>query len=153
MSGFYTIKEQTLRNINAKQYISGQITLAMMEEISNLGITLIINNRPDEEEEGQPNSEELRIKAESLGIKFINIPFSGNSLNKDNIIDFSNCIKANNEKSLFFCRSGARSSTIWGIASVLYLGEDLNEARKKINDIGYDSSVLPNMVEYFKTIK
>ena len=44
MSDFYTVKDQTLRNINAKQYVSGQITIDMMEDISNLGITLIINN-------------------------------------------------------------------------------------------------------------
>ena len=59
MSDFYTIKEQTLRNINANEYISGQISINMMEEISNLGITLIINNRPDDEEGGQPSSEEF----------------------------------------------------------------------------------------------
>jgi hypothetical protein len=58
-----------------------------------------------------------------------------------------------NQKALYFCRSGARSSTIWGIASVLYLGKDLNEVIKKINNIGYDSSVLPSMVEHFKTLE
>ena len=66
---------------------------------------------------------------------------------------FGGSEKPLNEKSLFFCRSGARSSTIWGIASVLYLGADLIDSMAKINDIGYDSSGLPNMVEYFKTIK
>ena len=85
--------------------------------------------------------------------KFINIPFSGNSLNIEKIINFRDLIKDNNEKSLFFCRSGARSSIIWGIASVLYLGADLLDSMAKINDIGYDSSSLPDMVEYFKIIK
>jgi uncharacterized protein (TIGR01244 family) len=153
MSDFYTIKEQTLRNINANEYVSGQISIDMMEEISNLGITLIINNRPDDEEGGQPSSEELKIKAESLGIKFINIPFAANSLNKEKIIDFSNLIKNDNQKALYFCRSGARSSTIWGIASVLYLDKDINEVMNKINNIGYDSSVIPNMVEHFKALE
>ena len=64
MSDFYTVKDQTLRNINAKQYVSGQITIDMMEDISNLGITLIINNRPDYEEEGQESSEDLMKKAD-----------------------------------------------------------------------------------------
>ena len=76
MSDFYTVKDQTLRNINAKQYVSGQITIDMMKDISDLGITLIINNRPDYEEEGQESSKNLMKKAESLGIKFINIPFA-----------------------------------------------------------------------------
>ena len=153
MSDFYTVKDQTLRNINAKQYVSGQITIDMMKDISDLGITLIINNRPDYEEEGQASSEELMKKAESLGIKFINIPFAANTLNKEKIINFSNLIKNNEQKALYFCRSGARSSTIWGIASVLYLDKDINEVMNKINNIGYDSSVLPNMVEHFKTLE
>ena len=139
-----------IKNINLNHYISGQITLSMMQEISEFGITLIINNRPDNEEINQENSKELKIKAESLGIKFINIPFSGNSLTKEKIITFSNLIKNNKEKSLFFCKSGARSSTIWGIASVLFLDSDIIDVMSKINDIGYDSSILPNMVEYFK---
>lgn len=153
MSDFYTVKDQTLRNITAKQYVSGQITIDMMEDISNLGITLIINNRPDYEEEGQESSKELMKKAESLGIKFINIPFAANTLDKEKIINFSNLIKNNEQKALYFCRSGARSSTIWGIASVLYLDKDINEVMNKINNIGYDSSVLPNMVEHFKTLE
>ena len=153
MSDFYTVKDQTLRNINAKQYVSGQITIEMMKDISDLGITLIINNRPDYEEEGQASSEELMKKAESLGIKFINIPFAANTLDKEKIINFSNLIKNNEQKALYFCRSGARSSTIWGIASVLYLDKDINEVMNKINNIGYDSSVLPNMVEHFKTLE
>ena len=153
MSDFYTVKDQTLRNINAKQYVSGQITIDMMKDISDLGITLIINNRPDNEEEGQASSEELMKKAESLGIKFINIPFAANTLDKEKIINFSNLIKNNEQKALYFCRSGARSSTIWGIASVLYLDKDINEVMNKINNIGYDSSVLPNMVEHFKTLE
>ena len=153
MSDFYTVKDQTLRNINAKQYVSGQITIDMIKDISDLGITLIINNRPDYEEEGQASSEELMKKAESLGIKFINIPFAANTLDKEKIINFSNLIKNNEQKALYFCRSGARSSTIWGIASVLYLDKDINEVMNKINNIGYDSSVLPNMVEHFKTLE
>ena len=67
--------------------------------------------------------------------------------------DFSNLIKNNEQKALYFCRSGARSSTIWGIASVLYLDKDINEVMNKINNIGYDSSVIPNMVEHFKALE
>ena len=151
MADLIKIGEITIRNIDKNHYVSGQITIGTLEKIAKYGITLIINNRPDDEEINQDGSDELKLKAKSLGIKFINIPFSGNSLTKENIIDFSNLIKNfYDKKSLFFCRSGARSSTIWGLASVLYLDSDIVDVMNKINDIGYDSSVLPNMVEYFK---
>ena len=35
----------------------------------------------------------------------------------------------------------------------IYLDKDINEVMNKINNIGYDSSVLPNMVEHFKTLE
>ena len=151
MADLIKIEDITIRKIDENQYVSGQITIDVLEEIAKYGITLIINNRPDNEEVDQVRSEELKLKAISLGIKFIDIPFSGGSLTKENIIDFSNLIKNSyDEKSLFFCRSGARSSTIWGLASVLYLDLNIVDVMNKINDIGYDSTVLPNMVEYFK---
>jgi uncharacterized protein (TIGR01244 family) len=150
MSDYQNIGNSIIKNINLNHYISGQITLSMMQEISDFGITLIINNRPDNEEINQESSKELKIKAESLGIKFIDIPYSGNSLTKEKIITFSSLIKNNEEKSLFFCRSGARSATIWGIASVLFLDSDIIDVMSKINNIGYDSSILPNLVKYFK---
>ncbi|MBT7077650.1 MAG: TIGR01244 family phosphatase [Pelagibacterales bacterium] len=151
MADLIKIEDITIRKIDKNQYVSGQITIDVIEEIAKYGITLIINNRPDNEEVDQVRSEELKLKAKSLGIKFIDIPFSGNSLTKENIIDFSKLIKNSyDEKSLFFCRSGARSSTIWGLASVLYLDLNIVDVMNKINDIGYDSTVLPNMVEYFK---
>ena len=88
--------------------------------------------------------------AESLGINFIDIPFASGTLNKEKIIDFSNLIKNNINKSLYFCRSGARSSIIWGLASVIYLGKDIEECMVNINNIGHDASMLPNMVDFFK---
>ena len=151
MEDLIKIKDIIIRKIDKNQYVAGQINIGVLEEIAKYGITLIINNRPDNEEADQVCSEELKLKSKSLGIKFIDIPFSGNSLTKENIIDFSNLIKNSyDEKSLFFCRSGARSSTIWGLASVLYLDLNIVDVMNKINDIGYDSTVLPNMVEYFK---
>jgi uncharacterized protein (TIGR01244 family) len=139
-----------LKCISGNHFISDQIEIDDINDLANFGIKLIINNRPDGEEFNQISSKLLKDKAESLGIKFIDIPFASGTLNKQKILDFSNLIKNNHEKSLFYCRSGARSSIIWGLASVIYLGLDLEECMLSINNSGYDSSMLPNMVEFFK---
>ena len=87
----------------------------------------------------------------SLNVEFsYKVPFASGTLNRQKIIDFSDLIKNNNEKSLYFCRSGARSSIIWGLASVIYLGKNLEECMMNINNSGYDASILPDMVDYFK---
>ena len=139
-----------IKCISENHFISGQKEIDDIEGLANFGIKLIVNNRPDDEELNQISSKLLKDKAKSLGINFIDIPFASGTLNKQKIIDFSDLIKNNNDKSLYFCRSGARSSIIWGLASVIYLGKNLEESMMCINNIGHDASMLPNMIEYFK---
>ena len=139
-----------LKSISGNHFVSGQIQIDDIEGLANFGIKLIINNRPDNEEFNQINSILLKDKAESFGIKFIDIPFAAGTLSKEKILDFSNLIKNNHEKSLFYCRSGARSSLIWGLASVIHLGVDLQKCIININNSGHDASMLPNMVDFFK---
>ena len=139
-----------LKSISGNHFVSGQIQIDDIEGLANFGIKLIINNRPDNEEFNQINSILLKDKAESFGIKFIDIPFAAGTLSKEKILDFSNLIKNNHEKSLFYCRSGARSSLIWGLASVIHLGVDLEKCIININNSGHDASMLPNMVDFFK---
>tara|TARA_B100000579_G_scaffold335945_1_gene286705 strand:- start:1352 stop:1792 length:441 start_codon:yes stop_codon:yes gene_type:complete len=143
------MKIDKIKCIKDNHYISGQIAVTDIEELFNYGIKLIINNRPDNEEVNQVSSKILREKAEYLGVKFIDIPFASGTLSKQKIIDFSNLIKNSDKKALFYCRSGARSSIIWGLASVLYLGEDIQECMRCIDNSGYDASILPNMVDFF----
>ena len=139
-----------LKSISGNHFVSGQIQIDDIEGLANFGIKLIINNRPDNEEFNQTSSELLKDKAESFGIKFIDIPFASGTLSKEKILDFSNLIKNNHEKALFYCRSGARSSLIWGLASVIHLGVDLEKCIININNSGHDASMLPNMVDFFK---
>ena len=139
-----------LKSISGNHFVSGQIQIDDIEGLANFGIKLIINNRPDNEEFNQISSELLKDKAESFGIKFIDIPFASGTLSKEKILDFSNLIKNKHEKSLFYCRSGARSSLIWGLASVIHLGVDLEKCIININNSGHDASMLPNMVDFFK---
>ena len=139
-----------LKSISGNHFVSGQIQIDDIEGLANFGIKLIINNRPDNEEFNQISSELLKDKAESFGIKFIDIPFASGTLSKEKILDFSNLINNNHEKSLFYCRSGARSSLIWGLASVIHLGVDLEKCIININNSGHDASMLPNMVDFFK---
>ena len=143
------MKMDKIKCIKKNHYISGQIDLSDIEELANYGVKLIISNRPDNEELNQVSSKLLREKSENLGVKFFDIPFASGTLDKQKIIDFSNLIKNGNEKALFYCRSGARSAIIWGLASVLYLEEDLKQCMGYIENIGYDASMLPNMVEFY----
>ncbi len=149
MQKIIKIKGQELRNIDEGIFITGQIFEDMMQEIKNENFCMIINNRPDYEEINQIKNEDLKYLAESLGVNYYSIPFSGNNLQNNQIKEFANLVQDYDKKALIFCRSGARSSLIWGLASIMYLGVNEDEVIKKITNIGYDASIIPKMVEHF----
>jgi len=149
MERIIKIQDQELKNIDEGVYITGQISEDMILEIKNENFCMIINNRPDYEEVNQIKNEDLKYLTESLGINYYSIPFSGNNLQNNQIKTFANLLQDYDKRALIFCRSGARSSLIWGLASIMYLGVKEEEVIKKITNIGYDASMILKMVEYF----
>ena len=146
------INHQLLINIDDKVYISDQISTDMIEDLNKKCFGLIVNNRPDNEEINQPKSLDIKVLLEEKNMVYKHIPFSGASIQLDQILNLANLLKLEH-KTLLFCRSGARSSLIWGLASIIYLNEDINDIMRKISNVGYDSTILPSMVEYFSNIK
>tara|TARA_B100000073_G_scaffold343456_1_gene348326 strand:- start:652 stop:1110 length:459 start_codon:yes stop_codon:yes gene_type:complete len=146
------INHQLLINIDDKVYISDQISTDMIEDLNKKCFGLIVNNRPDNEEINQPKSFDIKVLLEEKNIVYKHIPFSGANIQLDQILNVANLLKLEH-KTLLFCRSGARSSLIWGLASIIYLNEDINDIMRKISNVGYDSTILPSMVEYFSNIK
>ena len=142
------LNHQLLINLDEKVYVSGQISVDKMEGLKKNEFKLIVNNRPDDEEIKQPKSIDLQELSKGFEIEYKYIPFSGSNVSSHQIMELSNLLKKNS-KTLLFCRSGARSSLIWGLASVLYLNKDIDDTMRKISNVGYDSTIIPNMVEYF----
>ena len=48
-----------------------------MAEIAALGVTTIVNNRPDGEEPGQPSGDEIADAAEAAGLVYREVPVAG----------------------------------------------------------------------------
>lgn len=144
-----TINGKIIKSINEDIYISGQITLDMMQGLKKNRIDLLINNRPDHEDINQLKSKDIKNLASSLDIKYYNIPFSGSNVQLEQIHYLADLLKNNDKKTLIYCKSGARSALIWGLSSVIYLGFNMSDVMDDISNLGYDSSIFPNMVEYF----
>ena len=142
----FNIGDVNIKNINDNIYISGQINLNMIYEFKKTGIDIIINNRPDNEEINQLKSIDIKQLTDSLNMEYYNIPFFGSNVQPDQISLLANILKSNNKRVLLFCKSGTRSALIWGLSSV---GSDIKDVIKYISNMGYDSSIFPNMVEYF----
>ena len=131
-------------------FVSGQITENMMKEISELGVKLIISNRPEGESYDQPCNSDLENKSKLYSIEFKSIPFSSSSLSRQKIDDLSILLKNNKNPVLMYCKSGARSAWIWALSNILNSKTDISKISKKLKDSGYDASVLASLVEQFR---
>ena len=97
-------------------YVSGQLFEHDVRLMAKQGVRSIMNNRPDGESLGQPLSADLAKIAEELGMTFVHVPIDPRSINRKDVEEFAKACDELERPLLIFCRSGARSTTIWEMA-------------------------------------
>ena len=150
MSQPINIQGLNIKKLDSKLFVSSQISEYMIKEIADLGVKLILSNRPEGESIDQPSGNDLETQAKLLSIKFKSIPFSVNTLTRDKINSLSKILDDVKNPVLIYCKSGARSAMIWALSSILNSDKDINIISKKVADAGYDPTSLPTLVEHFR---
>jgi sulfide:quinone oxidoreductase len=97
-------------------YVSAQLFEHDIRLAAKQGVRSIMNNRPDGESMGQPLSADLAKTAEELGMTFLHLPVDGRAITEQDVQDFAKARDELERPLLIFCRSGARSTTIWQMA-------------------------------------
>ena len=92
-----------------------QIEPGDVPAIAASGVTLIVNNRPDREEAGQPDSAEIEAAARAAGLGYRHIPIAG-GFNLDDVLAMAEALDQAEGILLLFCRSGTRSAFLWALA-------------------------------------
>jgi uncharacterized protein (TIGR01244 family) len=92
--------------------ISPQITPTDIEALKALGYRTLINNRPDDEEPGQPLAAEIEAAAHAAGLAYAHIPVAG-TLTPKAVAALREVLAHQPSPMLAFCRSGKRSATLW----------------------------------------
>lgn len=92
-----------------------QLHAADMAAAVARGVTLIVNNRPDGEEPGQPAAVEIEAAAGAAGLRYAHIPISA-GFSDDSIAALSAALAEAEGLALLFCRSGTRSTYLWALA-------------------------------------
>ncbi|WP_417559325.1 TIGR01244 family sulfur transferase [Marinomonas sp.] len=103
------------KQITDNYSVSEQINLDDIDTLAKSGVTLIICNRPDGEEEGQLPFADVAAYAEEKNIKAEHIPFAGGQMTASDVTAFQAAIQ-NAENVHAYCRTGNRSSQIWQAA-------------------------------------
>ena len=104
------------RQLDERTLVDGQIAPADVAELKAIGVTMIVNHRPDAEAEGQPNSEDIEAAASAAGIAYRHVPIA-RGMGPSDVEAMREAMHAAGEGKLFaFCRSGNRSTLAWAIA-------------------------------------
>ena len=104
------------RQLNEKTLIDGQIAPGAVAALRQLGVTLIVNNRPDGEDQGQPTSAEIEQAASAAGIDYRHVPIARGMGPSDIEAMRAAMHSAQGGKLFAFCRSGNRSALAWAVA-------------------------------------
>ena len=95
-----------------------QITVADLHTIAEQGFKTIINNRPDVEGgAAQATSAELGKGAQALGLHYAYLPVISGQITGEQVDQFARLMASSPGPILAFCRSGARSQSIFQLAS------------------------------------
>lgn len=92
-----------------------QLRASDMAAAAARGATLIVNNRPDGEEPGQPVAAEIEAAARAAGLDYAHIPVAA-GFSGDAIAAMSAALADAEGLALLFCRSGTRSTYLWALA-------------------------------------
>ena len=105
--------------------VSPQLLVENLDEVLRQGFRMVVNNRPDGEEPGQPPSAELEAAAGRLGLAYRHIPVAPGGLTESEAADFADACGAAGGPVLAFCRTGARSTKLWSAANALSRGAEV----------------------------
>ncbi|GLR46739.1 TIGR01244 family sulfur transferase [Sphingomonas astaxanthinifaciens] len=108
MTAFKPLDEKTL--------VAGQIHPEDLEEARRHGVTMVVNNRPDGEDDGQPCSDDIEAAAKAAGLEYRHIPIA-RGLGPTVIEQMRDAmVDVGDGKLLAYCRSGMRSTLAWAVA-------------------------------------
>jgi uncharacterized protein (TIGR01244 family) len=95
----------------------GQIDPSHLAEIAKQGYKSVINNRPDfEAGPDQPINAEIQAQAEALGLSYAFLPVIPGAFTQEQVEEMARLLKTMPSPILAFCRSGARSTTLYQMA-------------------------------------
>ena len=105
-----------MRKLDSRTIVAGQIDPEEVPALAAAGVTMIVNNRPDGEEPGQPPAYEIEAAARAAGVDYRFLPVGAAGISDALVDGMADAIGASQGTLLAFCRSGQRSTYLWTLA-------------------------------------
>ena len=138
MSDFRQLSDQVLA--------SPQITPGNLAEAARLGVTLVINNRPDGEAPDQPAGADIEQAARAAGLDYLAIPIGQAGFALPQVEAMQHALASAQGKVLAYCRSGTRSTFLWALAQA-QAGASPDAIAEAASAAGYDVSPIGPMLQ------
>jgi len=132
------------RQLDDKVLVSGQIHPDEVAALVSEGITMLVNNRPDGEEPGQPLGVEIEEAARAAGLDYRAIPII-RGIGPADAEAMQEAIKSAGGKLLAFCRTGTRSSLAWALAKNDE-GMPREEIEERLRSAGVDPTPIAHLL-------
>lgn len=134
-----------IRQLGDKVMVSGQVAPHEVAGLAEQGITMLVNNRPDGEEPGQPLAGEIEDAAAAAGIEYRFVPII-RGIGPADVEEMQKAIRATEQgKLLAFCRSGTRSALAVALAK-REEGASSEEVVQQLNQAGFDHGPIAHLL-------
>jgi len=134
-----------IRQLDERTFVSGQIAPHEVAGLASDGVTMLVNNRPDGEEPGQPLASEIEEAAAQAGIAYRFVPIL-RGIGPADIEEMQKALQAaEGGKLLAFCRSGTRSAFAAALAK-REKGASADEVSNCLVSAGFDPSPIAHLL-------
>lgn len=120
--------------------VAPQIDPEDVAKIAALGFRTLIDNRPDEEVGAAHSSYAMAQAAAAAGMEFYYLPYYPGEMTLDLVAAYEEVMRTAPGPVFGYCRSGTRSSHLWGMSQAGKLADA--EIIARAADAGYDHSSL-----------
>ncbi|WP_114417697.1 TIGR01244 family sulfur transferase [Marinospirillum perlucidum] len=105
-----------MRQLEEDLRTAGQLTSDDIRALARDGVKTLIFNRPDQETEDQPATQELQKTAEELGLHWVHQPVISGQVSDEEGREFGRIYAQAPKPVVAFCRSGARCGCLWALS-------------------------------------
>jgi uncharacterized protein (TIGR01244 family) len=128
-------------------FVSGQVSRDSLEHAVALGVSRLINNRPDGEEAGQPSNEEVSAWADELGLEYYFVPVVPGTLTAEVLEQFTEAVKCDEGRVMASCRTGTRSCVLWALERASRRAIPVDDLITAAGQAGYDIAAMKPSLE------
>lgn len=137
------------RTLTDSILVAPQISLADVAEAAKAGVTLVINNRPEDESPDQTPGSDIETAVRAAGMDYLAIPVTHAGFAEWQVSAMAEALENADGKILAYCRSGTRSTLLWALARSSK-GDHPAVLSEQAADAGYDLTPITAMMDMLR---